>query len=155
MTVWFLGSFGKTVAPQTQTNPKLYACNSAANSAQGWMLSLLFALKMCVCKFVSHCLCHCIMLLLQSALICTCPSSQQSEQSPKDMSHPCAPIKDSTRDNTAAFLTQRSKNEVRPLTPPYLQPVHWIQAVAPLAACFHSFFCFNSGQQLQCTLSLV
>ncbi|KAG7483035.1 cyclin-dependent kinase-like 5 isoform X1 [Solea senegalensis] len=36
----------------------------------------------------------------------------RSEQSPKDMSHPCASIKDSTRDNTAAFHTQRSKNEV-------------------------------------------
>ncbi|KAM7405913.1 hypothetical protein PAMP_000326 [Pampus punctatissimus] len=36
----------------------------------------------------------------------------RSEQSSKDMSHPCAPIKDSTRDNTAAFHTQRSKNEV-------------------------------------------
>nr|XP_057944711.1 cyclin-dependent kinase-like 5 isoform X2 [Doryrhamphus excisus] len=36
----------------------------------------------------------------------------RSEQSPKDMSHPCAPIKDSTRDNTAAFHTQRPKNEV-------------------------------------------
>lgn len=41
-------------------------------------------------------------------------SPQQSEQSPKDMGHPCAPIKDSARDNTAAFHTQRSKNEVRP-----------------------------------------
>uniref|UniRef100_A0A3Q3JHU8 Cyclin-dependent kinase-like 5 n=1 Tax=Monopterus albus TaxID=43700 RepID=A0A3Q3JHU8_MONAL len=36
----------------------------------------------------------------------------RSEQSPKDMSHPCAPIKDSTRDNTPVFHTQRSKNEV-------------------------------------------
>ncbi|XP_061608506.1 cyclin-dependent kinase-like 5 isoform X2 [Phyllopteryx taeniolatus] len=37
----------------------------------------------------------------------------RSEQPPKDMSHPCAPIKDSTRDNTAAFHTQRPpKNEV-------------------------------------------
>ncbi|XP_037546173.1 cyclin-dependent kinase-like 5 [Nematolebias whitei] len=35
----------------------------------------------------------------------------RSEQPPKDMSHPC-PIKDSTRDNPAAFHTQRSKNEV-------------------------------------------
>nr|AAD28798.1 serine-threonine kinase 9 [Takifugu rubripes] len=35
----------------------------------------------------------------------------RSEQSPKDMGHPCAPIKDSARDNTAAFHTQRSKNE--------------------------------------------
>uniref|UniRef100_A0A3Q2DFM9 Cyclin-dependent kinase-like 5 n=1 Tax=Cyprinodon variegatus TaxID=28743 RepID=A0A3Q2DFM9_CYPVA len=34
------------------------------------------------------------------------------EQPPKDMSHPCAPIKDSTRDNSAAFHTQRTKNEV-------------------------------------------
>lgn len=41
-----------------------------------------------------------------------CLSPQQSEQSPKDMGHPCAPIKDSARDNTAAFHTQRSKNEV-------------------------------------------
>lgn len=63
---------------------------------------------------VTHYHCHCFMLLLQSALTCACPSSQQSEQSPKDMSHPCAPIKDSARDNTAAFHTQRSKNEVRP-----------------------------------------
>lgn len=41
-----------------------------------------------------------------------CLSPQQSEQSPKDMGHPCASIKDSARDNTAAFHTQRSKNEV-------------------------------------------
>ncbi|XP_047218435.1 cyclin-dependent kinase-like 5 isoform X5 [Girardinichthys multiradiatus] len=50
--------------------------------------------------------------MMRSALTSTCPSSQQSEQPPKDMSHPCAPIKDSTRDNSAAFHTQRSKNEV-------------------------------------------
>ncbi|XP_049573844.1 cyclin-dependent kinase-like 5 [Syngnathus scovelli] len=37
----------------------------------------------------------------------------RSEPSPKDMSHPCAPVKDSTRDNTATFHTQRPpKNEV-------------------------------------------
>lgn len=41
-----------------------------------------------------------------------CLSPHQSEQSPKDMGHPCASIKDSARDNTAAFHTQRSKNEV-------------------------------------------
>ncbi|KAJ0056400.1 hypothetical protein NL108_006915 [Boleophthalmus pectinirostris] len=35
----------------------------------------------------------------------------KSEQSPKDMSHPCPPIKESTRDNTAAFHSQRAKNE--------------------------------------------
>uniref|UniRef100_A0A3B3ZI88 Integrase catalytic domain-containing protein n=1 Tax=Periophthalmus magnuspinnatus TaxID=409849 RepID=A0A3B3ZI88_9GOBI len=39
-------------------------------------------------------------------------SPQLHEQSPKDMSHPCAPIKESSRDNTAAFHSQRSKNEV-------------------------------------------
>nr|XP_015808987.2 cyclin-dependent kinase-like 5 isoform X3 [Nothobranchius furzeri] len=36
----------------------------------------------------------------------------RNEQPPKDMNHPCAPIKDSTRDTSAAFHTQRSKNEV-------------------------------------------
>lgn len=94
---------------------------------QGWIFSVKHVLKMnsqymfftswCLCAgtvTVSHYHCLCFVLLLQSALTCTCPSSQQSEQSPKDMSHPCAPIKDSTRDNTAAFHTQRSKNEVRP-----------------------------------------
>uniref|UniRef100_A0A3Q3D0Y7 Cyclin-dependent kinase-like 5 n=1 Tax=Haplochromis burtoni TaxID=8153 RepID=A0A3Q3D0Y7_HAPBU len=45
----------------------------------------------------------------------------RSEQSPKDMSHPCAPIKDSTRDNTAAFLTQRSKNEVGMYHDPHVE----------------------------------
>ncbi|KAJ0001675.1 hypothetical protein NQD34_001471 [Periophthalmus magnuspinnatus] len=38
-------------------------------------------------------------------------TGHSSEQSPKDMSHPCAPIKESSRDNTAAFHSQRSKNE--------------------------------------------
>uniref|UniRef100_A0AAZ1XQ19 Cyclin-dependent kinase-like 5 n=1 Tax=Oreochromis aureus TaxID=47969 RepID=A0AAZ1XQ19_OREAU len=48
-------------------------------------------------------------------------SPQLHEQSPKDMSHPCAPIKDSTRDNTAAFLTQRSKNEVGMYHDPHVE----------------------------------
>lgn len=51
-------------------------------------------------------------LLPRSSLTITCPSPQQSEQSPKDMSHPCASIKDPARDNAAAFHAQRAKNEV-------------------------------------------
>ncbi|KAM7015198.1 cyclin-dependent kinase-like 5 isoform 2-T2 [Tautogolabrus adspersus] len=45
----------------------------------------------------------------------------RSEQSPKDLSHPCAPIKDSTRDNTAAYHTQRSKNEVGMYHDPHVE----------------------------------
>ncbi|XP_068617207.1 cyclin-dependent kinase-like 5 [Brachionichthys hirsutus] len=45
----------------------------------------------------------------------------RNEQSPKDMSHPCVPIKDSTRDNTAAFHTQRSKNEVGMYHDPHVE----------------------------------
>uniref|UniRef100_A0A8C6UG03 Cyclin-dependent kinase-like 5 n=1 Tax=Neogobius melanostomus TaxID=47308 RepID=A0A8C6UG03_9GOBI len=47
-------------------------------------------------------------------------SPQLHEPSPKDMSHPCAPIKESSRDNTAAFHTQRSKNEVSMYHDPHM-----------------------------------
>lgn len=96
----------------------------------------------CACVesvIVSHYHCHCFMLLLQSALTCNCPSSQQSEQSPKDMSHPCAPIKDSTRDNTAAFHTQRSKNEVRP-PDSSLSPASSANADSSPSDCFFCLF---------------
>ncbi|KAF3686614.1 Cyclin-dependent kinase-like 5 [Channa argus] len=53
------------------------------------------------------------------------------------------------------FIHSALKTRSDPLTPPYLQPVHRTQTVALLTAGFHSFFCFCSGQQLQCTLSLV
>ncbi len=53
------------------------------------------------------------------------------------------------------FTHSALKTRSDPLTPPFLQPVHQTQPVAPLTAGFHSFLCFYSGQQLHRTLSLV
>lgn len=130
--------------------------NNGSGTKGEMFLCYVHWLSVCVCVFasmgvswcdvrvcvgsvtVSHYHCHCFMLLLQSALTCNCPSSQQSEQSPKDMSHPCAPIKDSTRDNTAAFLTQRSKNEVRP-PDSSLSPASSANTESSSSDCFSCF----------------
>lgn len=110
----------------------------------------------CVCVRVS--LCSASLLLLLSALTCTCPSSQQSEQPPKDMSHPCAPIKDSTRDNSAAFHSQRSKNEVRPTgsSPTHSSPLWRLVSVAfsclysGFTACWRCYKCSSTETLISC-----
>lgn len=99
---------------------------TALTTWQGFVKTLLSVLLFCCFFTLLFCwswfvrsgtqtvlrLCLSFTRLPRSCLTCTCASLQQSEQSPKDMSHPCASIKDPARDNTAAFHSQRAKNEV-------------------------------------------
>lgn len=111
---------------------------------------ILFKMRIC-CILHSCILFHSIWLLHAHSqclpvsayfAVCLC---LQNDQSPKEKPHSRPPIKDSTRDNTATFHSQRPKNEVRGLnrtlrTRPFTHSQVAIVYHASAYLCFLFFF---------------